>query len=258
MSINVYEYNDGFYITNTDKWIPKNLNLTVNLQVYKKFDIDFDANTRPNRFELSHRYNDWFNIIVDKCPLFYSVLKNQNWPEEEMRSLFVFIGRCLYKNGEHDNWNVIPMILGPYGTGKTTILTIVRSFFKSEHAKHISHNDSISILSGNRLDGIRFITHITHSFGTIYPYFNNIAFGSKKFTGNLFVEGNCVPQNIYINMLKIFNFNNKQAQINVKIMTAETGHVLHACNRAYLEVFKKQVLILKLNDDLSDCVFEYL
>ncbi len=278
----IYEYNDGFYVQHEDKWISRHL-ASLDIKVYKKFDIDFDIKTRPRLCEPDYRYNDWYNILLDKCPLFMTIVNNQEWFEFMVRSLCVYMGRCLYKVGEHDNWEHIPFLLGPPVTGKLTIACILRNFFIEKHV-----DDIFNILDGHyglglgkyvhTEDSLRFILghDIGSNFNLASKEYANIAKGNtmllnvtyaeqriQKWSANLFLTGDSIPAKASQKFLKIFNFNNRPKKgVFLHLILLETGHILHACNRAYreatIEVCRKTIKILKLNDDVTNCILGYI
>jgi hypothetical protein len=119
---NVYSFNNGIYITKKfddendlwkDLWIPFEgpgaIKIGESIVSCKLFNIDFH----------DCQFDDWFDIIKEKCPHFKSVMEYQRWPEEVQRWLCILIGRMMYPIGELDNWQVMPYLLGMAGTGKS-------------------------------------------------------------------------------------------------------------------------------------------
>ncbi len=265
--------------------------------MYIKYEIDFDINTRPRLCEPDYRYNDWYNIILDKCPVItYYLCTLQKLTEQEIRSFYVYIGRFLYKNQEHDNWKHIPFILGPSGSGKSTINYLIKKFFIPEHIKLLSNNierkfglsqyahteDSLRFVVGQdlRLSSLSLEREELINIISGFPVTSHTRKGkhTQIWTANLFLWGPELPDiAVGLDVLRIFHFNNRlnkedrykirEIKGNTSIkgendtFCSETGYLLHACNRAYrestIEVYRKNIEILKLNDDITNYILQF-
>lgn len=54
--------------------------------------------------------------------------------------IYALIGRMLYNVGDHDDWQLAPFFKGVAGTGKSTILRVIREFYASEDVGVMSNN----------------------------------------------------------------------------------------------------------------------
>lgn len=85
--------------------------LATNVTACKYFDIDFE--TKP------------FDEL--ETPILDSIYKYQGLSDDVIEINKMFLGRMLYNVGQLENWQVIHMLLGAGGTGKSTITNIVRN-----------------------------------------------------------------------------------------------------------------------------------
>ena len=67
-------------------------------------------------------------------PLFDQTLLDQTFKPVVMMWLFVFIGRMFHDVGKStgDNWEIIPFLIGAPGTFKSSIVSIVQSYFQAD------------------------------------------------------------------------------------------------------------------------------
>jgi hypothetical protein len=65
----------------------------------------------------------------EKTPLWNEILRHQLVTQETIDVLEILLGRLFYQTGKYDNWQVIAFIRGDAGTGKSTILDLVRQMF---------------------------------------------------------------------------------------------------------------------------------
>jgi hypothetical protein len=118
----VFSFNNGIYIVKKydeekdlfyDEWIPYqgpgSKTIGTSVVACKYFDEDFDY--RPDL--------EWFDIIVEKCPFFKSIMDYQEWPEDVQKWLCIMIGRNMYDLGELEEWQVLAYLLGQAGSGKS-------------------------------------------------------------------------------------------------------------------------------------------
>ena len=76
-----------------------------------------------------HFFDVVFNeeVPVKPTPLWDGLLRLQ-LKEDDMVGMFeVLIGRLLYPVGKYDNWQVMPYLKGDAGTGKSTVLNLVKT-----------------------------------------------------------------------------------------------------------------------------------
>ena len=85
--------------------------------------------------------DDWFDVIMDKCPTFKSLLDYQEFERLIQEWLCTFMGRMCFELGDMDNWQVLFYLLGQAGAGKSTILMkILQKFFEDEDVGVIANN----------------------------------------------------------------------------------------------------------------------
>lgn len=73
-------------------------------------------------------------------PFFDSIFTPQEWNDDMIRWMFVFIGRLFYEVNEKDSWQVIPFLKGVAGTGKSTVIKVVQRLYNSRDVGVISNN----------------------------------------------------------------------------------------------------------------------
>ena len=143
---NVFSFNNGVYFTKiwdedldewTDEWVPYegegSRKIGPGIVSAKLFNVDFE--------DCTNKYSDWFKIIKNNCPSFVSIMEYQQWPEEVMKWLCIFIGRMFYKIGELDDWQVIGYLLGLAGTGKSTFFdNVIGQLYEKEDVGVLSNN----------------------------------------------------------------------------------------------------------------------
>jgi hypothetical protein len=123
-----FSFKNGIYITTSDKFIPYDSYdyemVTYNIVCCKYIDKMFTCT----------------NIDNIQTPYLDSIFKYQDLDDEVIDINMMFIGRMLYEVGEMDNWQVIPMLIGCGGTGKSTINNIVRMFYEAYDVGVIGNN----------------------------------------------------------------------------------------------------------------------
>ena len=246
-----------------DEWIPYgSKKIGSNIVACKYFQIDFDESTisRPN--DPTYRYNDPFNIIIDKCKNFAGIMTYQEWPEEAQRWLCILMGRMLYELNEKDGWQIAPYLLGQAGTGKSTILiNIIKKFFEDVDTGILSNNVEKKFGLSAFHDKFIFIApEIKENFSLEQAEFQSLISGEGMsvavkneiaFTVNWKVPGafagNEVPgfsdnSGSISRRLFVFLFNNKVKKGDTRLglkLEKEIGYIIHACNRLYLEALEK-------------------
>lgn len=73
-------------------------------------------------------------------PLFDSIFTPQNWGDDMLFWMFVFIGRLFYEVNEKDSWQVIPFLKGVAGTGKSTVIKVVQAMYNPSQVGVLSNN----------------------------------------------------------------------------------------------------------------------
>ncbi len=106
---------------------------------------DIPRDTTSSKFHNKHfneqymLYEDAFDIIKLHCPSLLNLMTYQKWEEDVQRQLCIMIGRCMYYVGT-DNWQVIPFMLGLAGTGKSTIIMLVKMIYEAMDVSVLSNN----------------------------------------------------------------------------------------------------------------------
>ena len=54
--------------------------------------------------------------------------------------IFTFLGRLLFRLNQHDRWQVVFWIIGHAGTGKSTLVDIMKMFFRNEDIGIVQNN----------------------------------------------------------------------------------------------------------------------
>ena len=267
---NIFSFNNGIYITNKgrdsngfyeDEWIP------YDGPAYKKigssiiscnyFNLEFQDVCRPSK-EPGHRYNNWFNIIGDKCPNFKMVMAYQEWSDEVQKWNCIMIGRLLYDVSKLDGWQVLSYYLGLAGTGKSSIINyIIKKIYEGCDIATMSNNIESKFGLGMMADKFLFIApEIKSNFGLEQSEFQSLISGEsvsvavKNKTANTIdwktpgiMAGNEVPMysdnaGSISRRILVFLFHKKvkngDTQLGSKL-EKEIPDIIHACNRAYLE-----------------------
>ena len=69
-------------------------------------------------------YEHYMNVQMDEI---YRFVRDQGFDTDEIRWIFCFLGRLLFRVGEFDSWGVFIYFIGLAGTGKGTLLRLVMS-----------------------------------------------------------------------------------------------------------------------------------
>ena len=77
---------------------------------------------------------------TEECPLFYQVLEHQFKTPEVCDMMFFFIGRLFFKLRTYEKLEVMPMLYGASGTGKSTVLDVVLAYFDPASVGSITGN----------------------------------------------------------------------------------------------------------------------
>ena len=248
-----------------DEWIPYgSKKIGSNVVSCKYFQMDFDDSTRPKKSDKmsTHRYNDPFNIIIDKCKNLRSIMTYQEWPEEVQRWLCILMGRQLYPLNKKDGWQIAPYLLGQAGTGKSTLLiNVIKKFYEDVDIGIVSNNIEKKFGLSAFHDKFLFIApEIKSNFSLEQAEFQSLISGEDmsvatkneiaktvkwevpgSFAGNE-VPGFSDNAGSVSRRLFVFLFNKKVKRGDTHLgrkLEKEIGHIIHACNRLYLEAVEK-------------------
>jgi hypothetical protein len=109
-----------------------------------------------------------------------SIFNYQGISDEVLEINKMFLGRMLYDVGSMDNWQVILMLLGAGGTGKSTITNIVRMFYDGEDVGIMGNNFSKTFGLADIYDKFAFIApEIKKDWGIDQAEFQEIVSGGK-------------------------------------------------------------------------------
>ena len=157
------EYTDLF-IAYDDPMIKK---LAKSVTACKYFDMDF-------------RHPNTKNIDEIKTPFMDAIYSYQKLDTEVQSINKMFMGRMLYDVGQLDNWQVILMLLGAGGSGKSTISNIIRMFYESEDVGIMGNNFSKIFGLADIYDKFVFLApEIKRDWGIDQAEFQEIVSGGK-------------------------------------------------------------------------------
>lgn len=261
----VFSFNDGIYLTKkkedgmwVDEFMPYNgKKISVDITGCNYFDLDFDESTRPRK-EQNYRFNDWWAIIEDKCPLFQSIMTYQEWEIDVQKWLCILIGRCLYNVNELDGWQVIPFLLGQAGSGKSTVVNfILKKFYEACDVGILSNNVEVKFGLEGLYDKTVFIApEVKGNLKLEQAEFQSIVSGESISVARKnrlpvtimwpvpgMLAGNEVPNysdnsGSISRRLLTFLFNKKVKKGDTQLgnkLEKELAYIMQACNRAYLE-----------------------
>jgi hypothetical protein len=132
-----FSFANGIYCTGDDMFYPYgNPELTPDIVSCKFVDLEFNyvAMLPRNKWGTP---GIWRDI---ETPTFEGLLVHQQYPWEVRRWMYVMIGRMLYAVGDRDSWQTATMLKGAAGTGKSTILNVIRLFFADADIGVLSNN----------------------------------------------------------------------------------------------------------------------
>lgn len=91
-------------------------------------------------FNIDFKYPDVDNPYDIPTPCLDRVFNYQRLPREVIEISKMLMGRMLYDVDQLDHWQVILMLIGSGGSGKSTIHNVVRMFYESEDVGIIGNN----------------------------------------------------------------------------------------------------------------------
>lgn len=245
----VFSFNNGIYITkvkNVDRWIPfdgpEAKNIGASVVASKYFDLEFEDCSQKNGYE------DWFDIIKQKCPNFKSVVDKQSWSEDVKRLLCILMGRMLYDIGELDDWQVCFFLLGVPGSGRSMIIDTLKQFYEPEDIGTIKKKFCLKSLIEKKiviypeiedkivdLEELQFM--ISGESIQINSMFKQTT--SLKFNPHIIIAGNIAPDNISRNTTVFpFEYEYDDTKFGQNIQK-EMAYIIQACNKGYIEAVHK-------------------
>lgn len=132
----VWSFNDGIYDASDDSFVTYDQPINEHLVSCKIIKKDFI----PHYYSGHPLVSSKLAYEQLKTPKFDSIFEPQNWDDEMLKWMFVFIGRLFYEVNEMDSWQVIPFMKGVAGTGKSTVIKVVQLMYNMRDIGVISNN----------------------------------------------------------------------------------------------------------------------
>lgn len=79
-----------------------------------------------------------------ETPMFDSLVQYQLGDSDVYMYFLAFVGRLFYKVKSFDNFNIVPLIKGDTGTGKSTVLTIISKMFSPGAVGVLNSNNEVT------------------------------------------------------------------------------------------------------------------
>lgn len=173
---NVFSFKNGIYFSNVgntykDKFIK-----------YESSEMnEIDKHTVSCKyFDQDFKYSNTCEPEDVHTPVLDSIYKYQGLDEDVIVINKMFLGRMLYDTNTLDNWQVIMMLLGSGGSGKSTINNIVRMFYEHEDVGIMSNNYQRLFGLADIYDKFAFIApEIKKDWGIDQAEFQEIVSGGK-------------------------------------------------------------------------------
>lgn len=133
-SRNIFSFNNGIYLAEEDRF-----------HFYNSGDIIENSLVACSYFnkEISQETleKQWYDIST---PNLQKILDFQFNDEADYidicKWMYILIGRMFYDVSDHDNWQILPYLLGLAGTGKSTILEILNMIYEKEDIGYLGNN----------------------------------------------------------------------------------------------------------------------
>jgi len=127
----IFSFTDGVYDANEVRFYKYGEDyIPPSIVAIKFFKQKFAPDTTMTK-------DDWYDIDTQDLQ---HILNYQELSEEVCRVIYAMMGRCLYKVGELDKWELILFIKGVAGSGKSTIGKILKFIYPSEDVAIMSSN----------------------------------------------------------------------------------------------------------------------
>ena len=109
--------------------------------------VERSRDGRTRRYGLKHlRDGDaWMQAPTPNFDALFLHQMPDLCPEEQAHVLlmtYILVGRLFFPVGKHDNWQVIPAFFGKGGTGKSTFIEVLLSYFAREMTGMVPNNAS--------------------------------------------------------------------------------------------------------------------
>lgn len=115
-------------------------NCVVNIVTHQVFDETTWSSTAAPR----HSVDGAFAWMTTDTPLFDSLVQYQLGDGDVYIYFLALIGRLFYRVKRFDNLSIVPMIKGDTGTGKSTVLTIIKRLFAPTAVGVLNSNNEVT------------------------------------------------------------------------------------------------------------------
>jgi hypothetical protein len=240
-----FSFKNGLYVARLDKFC-KFEELGPSVVSSKYFDMEFDA---------EYAAGDWRSIPT---PYMESVMESQEWDPIVREWLYVLFGRLLYDVGERDGWQVIPMLLGLAGTGKSLLCTkVAKAFYEAADCGVLGNSIERRFGLSSFYDKLLFIApELRHDFQLDQAEFQSMISGEELLLAQKFktakavkwrppgvLAGNEIPAwadaaGSITRRIVVFDFAKSIPNPDMSLekkLELEIPAILVKCNKAYLE-----------------------
>lgn len=115
-------------------------NCVVNIVNHEVFDeTTWDSTAAPR-----HNVEGSFFWNMTDTPLFDSLVQYQLGNGDVYTYFLAFIGRLFYRIKQFDNFNLVPLIKGDTGTGKSTVLKVIKRMFAPAAVGVLNSNNKVT------------------------------------------------------------------------------------------------------------------
>lgn len=98
---------------------------------------------------MSEECNSVENFMAIKLGPIHSIMKTQNFTNDECIWIFALLGRMLNPIGAKDNWCVSPYFLGVSGAGRSILLRLLAALLNSEDVGYLCSESIMTLATGN-------------------------------------------------------------------------------------------------------------
>ena len=115
-------------------------NCVVNIVTHEVFDDTTWNSTAAPR----HSISGAFSWVMTDTPLFDSLVRYQLGNGDVYIYFLALIGRLFYRVKRFDNFSIVPMLKGDTGTGKSTVLTVIKRLFAAAAVGVLNSNNEVT------------------------------------------------------------------------------------------------------------------
>ena len=172
---NVFSFKNGIYFSNNNQYSDR-------FVMYESVEMnELDKHIVACKyFDQEFRYSSTCEPEDIETPLLDSIYKYQELDDDVIIINKMFLGRMLYDVNTLDSWQVIMMLLGSGGSGKSTINNIIRMFYEHEDVGIMSNNYQRVFGLADVYDKFAFIApEIKRDWGIDQAEFQELVSGGK-------------------------------------------------------------------------------